>query len=378
MLIPSKHSGYQAGIRLYPGKRGSSTPAPDPALIAAQIKSMGIQDDVIQRIMANSDDMAPLQKAQMQFGLDSSKTAYQQSQEDREWALGKRDKLSGIQDKIAEDATAFDEEGRRRELAGEAGSDINQAFSSAAAQQQRQQQRMGVNPSSGAALAASNQAATSKALALAQAGTAAGRQAKAEGYALADRANNTLAGYPASVGSSAVTGAGLGASGLTMANAGLAGLNSGFSAAGGQAGAMGQNATGMFNAQANYKNNQDQLAAQSDPWAAVGGAVMKFAMSDVNAKRKFTGLRPGEALEKVASIPVSEWQYKGDSAADDGGKRHVGPMAQDVQRALGDDVAPDGKAIDLVSMNGVAMAAIQDLNRKVDLLAGARGLRRQA
>lgn len=33
--------------------------------------------------MANSAEMAPLQKKQMQFGLDSAKTAYGQAQEDR-------------------------------------------------------------------------------------------------------------------------------------------------------------------------------------------------------------------------------------------------------------------------------------------------------
>lgn len=44
------------GMRLYGGK-GSSAPPPDPRLIEAQIRSMGIQDDVIKRIMQQSEEI---------------------------------------------------------------------------------------------------------------------------------------------------------------------------------------------------------------------------------------------------------------------------------------------------------------------------------
>ena len=50
------------GMRLHGGKGGSQQmQAPDPALVAAQIKSMGIQDDAIEKIMANNDMMQPIQ-----------------------------------------------------------------------------------------------------------------------------------------------------------------------------------------------------------------------------------------------------------------------------------------------------------------------------
>lgn len=58
------------------GSKSSNVPAPDPRLVEAQIKSMGIQDDVIQKIMQQSDEVQPLQKEQLQFGLDSARTAY--------------------------------------------------------------------------------------------------------------------------------------------------------------------------------------------------------------------------------------------------------------------------------------------------------------
>ena len=154
MLIPNKHSGYQTGIRLYPGgKGGSSAPAPDPKLIEAQIRSMGFQDDAIQSIMKASADMAPLQKEQLQFGLDSSRTAYEQSQADRGFTLDRRDKLSGLQDTIVNDAKTFNTQDKQDELAGMAMADVNQGFSSAREQSGRAMARMGVNPSSGRALA---------------------------------------------------------------------------------------------------------------------------------------------------------------------------------------------------------------------------------
>ena len=370
MLIPNKHSGYQAGIRLYPGKKGGSAPPPDPALIAAQIKSMGIQDGAIEAMLRNSEAMLPLQQEQMKFGLESARLGHQQSQEDRKWMLDRRGALSGLQDTLVEDAKSFNEEAKQEELAGRAGADVNQGFSNAREQNNRAQQRMGVNPNSGRALAMGNQMAIAQAGALAGASTNARAGARMEGRALTDRATNALAGYPAMGMSATGAGAGFGMSGVGLANAGLAGMNSGYGAAGGMAGQMGQNATSMFGAQANYKNAQDQMAAANDPMAMVGKAAMTYAMSDVNAKEAIDPLVPGEALEKVKDIPVSEWQYKDDSSADDGGQRHTGPMAQDVQRVVGDKAAPNGTKIDLISLNGLNMAATKDLNSKVDELSG--------
>ena len=61
------------------GSKSSNAPAPDPRLVEAQIRSMGIQDDVIKRVMQQSEEIQPLQKEQLQFGLDTARTAYDQS-----------------------------------------------------------------------------------------------------------------------------------------------------------------------------------------------------------------------------------------------------------------------------------------------------------
>lgn len=231
------------------GSKSSSAAPPDPRLIEGQLKSMGIQDSLITQIMQNSADMAPLQKQELQFGLDTSKTAYDQSQEDRTFALGRRDNLVGLQDQQVKDATTFNTADRANELAGQAEADVNSGFASAEAQNGRAMARMGVNPSSGRALAVSNQTAIAKAAALAGAATNARTGARVEGRALTDRASNSLAGYPAMATSTTGAGAGFGANGVTIANTGLAGLNSGSVQAGTVAGAMGSNAAVMYGTQ---------------------------------------------------------------------------------------------------------------------------------
>lgn len=254
------------------GSKSSNAPAPDPRLVEAQIRSMGIQDDVIKRVMQQSEEMLPLQKEQLQFGLDTARTAYDQSQQDRTWMLDRRGALTTMQDTLTQDARSFNTEDKANELAGKAMADVNQGFANAEGQQSRALARMGVNPSSGKALAIGNQTAIAKATALAAAGTGARDRARSEGYALTDRATNALAGYPAMGMQATQSGAGFGASGTTIANQGLAGMNSGYGAAGTMAGRLGSNATGMFGAQASYRNQQDQIAASSNPMGALLGA----------------------------------------------------------------------------------------------------------
>ena len=261
------------------GSKSSSAAPPDPALIAAQIKSMGIQDSAIQQMLDNSGALLPLQKEQMQFGLDTAKTAYGQSQDDRGWALGRRDALTGAQDTMLKDAATFNTEDKANELAGKASADVNTAFANAEGQNGRALARMGVNPNSGKALAVGNQTAIAKAAALAGAATGARTGARLEGRALTDRASNALSGYPAMGMTATGAGAGFGTAGTGLTNAALTGMNSGQVSAGGMAGQLGQNATGMFGAQASYKNQQDQIAASNDPFKTILGAAAGIGTS---------------------------------------------------------------------------------------------------
>ncbi|HEX3720910.1 MAG TPA: tail fiber domain-containing protein [Verrucomicrobiae bacterium] len=83
--------------------------------------------------------------------------------------------------------------------------------------------------------------------------------------------------------------------------------------------------------------------------------------SDRNAKQSFTVLDHQTVLAKVAAMPVTEWNYKDDKAD----KKHIGPVAQDFEAAFGLN-GGDSKHISVVDETGVALAAIQGLNEKLD------------
>ena len=250
--------------------KSSDVSAPDPRLVEAQVKSMGYQDTAIQQIMANANDLQPLQKEQMQFGMDTARTAYNQSQQDRSYALGQRNKLTGFQDTAANQAAAFNTEDRRNQLAGQAMGDVSQAFGSARDQGNRGLSRMGVDPNSGRSLAMNNSMNIAHASAMSNAANKTREAARQEGYAMNDRVSNMLSGFPAMSMSATGAGAGYGASGLNMANAGLAGMNSGYGAAGSLAGSMGSNASGMYGTQSQaYMTGQN--AASSANGAIIGG-----------------------------------------------------------------------------------------------------------
>lgn len=228
---------------------GSSAPAPDPRLTEAQIRSMGIQDDAIREVLANTRDLAPLQKEQLQIGIDAARQAQSESADDRQWLLSRRGALSELQDTLVKDAKTFNTDQRREQLAGEALTDVNSAFSAARGQAARAAATYGVTPGSGRSTAIDAQVTTAQALAGAGAATGARRAARQESYALTDRATNALAGYPSMAMGATGAGAGYGMAGANLAGQSLASQNGGFTTAAQIAGAMGTNATGMFGAQ---------------------------------------------------------------------------------------------------------------------------------
>jgi hypothetical protein len=66
-----------------------------------------------------------------------------------------------------------------------------------------------------------------------------------------------------------------------------------------------------------------------------------------------------DILNKVASLPISTWRPKRDPKV-----HHVGPGAHDFQVAFG--LGKDNKTISLNDESGVALAAIQGLNEKLE------------
>lgn len=343
------------------GGKGSSAPPPDPELIKAHIKSLGVQDSVIEKMMANADAMqpyqmeqlqfgidqqkrlAPLQEQQLQFGLKSANTAYEQSQDDRAWALQKRGQLDSAQGALLDEAATYDEGQRRDDIFGKAVGDITQSFDQVEAQGLRTMSRMGANPSDAKMGAMVNQTNLQEALAKSQAGSKSSEMARAEGMQLKSNAANMLSGYPSMGMQASSQGAGFGGMGLTIANnglagagnamnfmgAGLQGMNAGYGQAGQMAGQMGSSATNMWGAQANYQNQQDQIAASSDPFAALLGAGATLGAA-------YLGKKPSDRRLKTDIELVGRNQRTGLNLyafryIDGDGKRYIGVMADEVR-----------------------------------------------
>jgi hypothetical protein len=84
------------------------------------------------------------------------------------------------------------------------------------------------------------------------------------------------------------------------------------------------------------------------------------AISDRNAKENFQSVDSQAVLDKVAALPLTTWNYKTQSDS----VRHIGPMAQDFKAAFGLGATDTG--ITSIDADGVALAAIQGLNQKME------------
>lgn len=85
--------------------------------------------------------------------------------------------------------------------------------------------------------------------------------------------------------------------------------------------------------------------------------------SDETKKEDIHPLSPKRALNAIRKTGIFNWNYKKGKGD---GKNHNGPMAQDVQKTMGNKAAPGGKKLDLTTMNGNNMAAIQELADRQD------------
>lgn len=335
-LLPARAFRPIGGrMTLEGGKGGSSAPAPDPRLVEAQIRSMGIQDDAIARILKTAEEMAPIQREQMQFGLDAARTAFNDARDDRAFSVARRGVLSGLQDKLVSEAAGFDTDARREELAGEASADVAQVFDGARGQLARSLARTGVNPASGAAATAMSRMATDEALAKVTGMNKARTGARIEGIQMTDRATNSLAGYPSMSMQATGAGAQYAASGINLANVTQAGLNSGATSAAQVASQLGANATGMFGQQANYKNAQDRLAIEEG--SALVGALGSLAGAGVKA---FSDRRLKRNVREIGRDPRGFGWYEFDYVW--GGDREIGVMADEVARVIPGAVGESG------------------------------------
>lgn len=359
------------------------------AIAASQAKLSQEQMDWAKQIYSETapDRAAATQRANAvsDAQLESMNTQTAQAKDYAEYQKGT---FRPLEQKIVGDAQTYDTPERREAAAAQAGADVQMGLASARASGARNLERAGVQPGSGKAAALDSQMSLGAASATAAAANKARTQIETVGSAkLADAANlgrglasnqATSAGLALTAGNNASANGqasgNINAQGNQIMNSGYAGAQSGFAGAA-------QTYGNITNQQ--LKANESSGAAMgalgkvagSFAGSSAGSSLIStglMAFSDENMKTDRKAVSPKLSLAAVRKMPVDSWRYKKGSAGDDGGKSHVGPMAQDVQRGLGDFTAPDGKKIDLISMNGHLTNAIKQLDKEVMSLKHAR------
>ncbi len=90
------------------------------------------------------------------------------------------------------------------------------------------------------------------------------------------------------------------------------------------------------------------------------GAGAWSTLSDRAAKTGLEPVDPEQILERVRTLPINYWSYRSQSPD----IRHIGPTAQDFRAAF--EVGEDDRHISTVDADGVILAAIQGLLRRVE------------
>lgn len=93
------------------------------------------------------------------------------------------------------------------------------------------------------------------------------------------------------------------------------------------------------------------MASGSGAWSSLSDRRLKTAIASVD---------PLAVLERLVDLPIARWSYIAQGEA----VRHIGPMAQDFAAAFG--VGENDTSISTIDADGVALAAIQGLNAKLE------------
>lgn len=88
-------------------------------------------------------------------------------------------------------------------------------------------------------------------------------------------------------------------------------------------------------------------------------AGLLFESSDRDAKTNITPVDQETILDKVASLPISQWAYK-----ETPDSFHIGPMAQDFHAIF--NTGDNDVQLATMDVGGVAIASIQALNEKLE------------
>ena len=357
----------------------SEPEAPDySGIAAANAESARLSKEAADNQLAFSKEQYEFLKPYIQKQLETGQEVAAQQQADSAKASERADQqwsqyqttFQPIEEKMAQEAMDYGSAADQERAAGQAATDVTQQFQSQRAAAQRQLMSMGVKPNAGNFMAAEREMDASEAAARAAAMTGTRQSVKDKGVSLRAGAaafgrnqTNTAGqqvGLSTGSGSAATQSAGAGVGSTMAAGSQVAG---GYGAQIGAANSAMQANLGLGGLMNSAYGNQAQMYGSQMAGLGQLAGMAGTMMSSKGFKEDGVPVDSGDAVEAFKNLDVDSWKYK-DGIADGG--RHVGPYAEDVQRELGDEVAPGGKQIDVISMSGAQTAAIKGLAEKLD------------
>lgn len=340
-----------------PDTRGINDAAQANAEIAQQALDWFTAE--AERTQGQRDASAATQNAVAQAQLEAMQT---QTGLARDYADYNRNTFRPLEERIVREANEYDSTTRREAAADAATADVRAATNRAMGAQSRNLARMGYS------MGGVNATKQAQMAALAEAGAAtnARRTVESTGRAMRADAANMGRGLASAQATAMQVGTAAGNSAV-----GAAGAANGTAASG--AGLMGQGfstAIGGNQSAGNLYGQVAQLQGGSNlggMMAGVGGIMQGVGAIWSSKKLKRRGARMSDeaALEANNRLNTEVWDYK-DGVADGG--THGGPYAEDVQRELGDEVAPGGRMIDTAQMGQVHGRAIAALSQRLEAL----------
>jgi hypothetical protein len=278
-------------------------------------------------------------------------------------AAARRRQTEGREDQLIADAQAYDTPERRAAARAEAAASVEGAAGRAQQAQTRQFARQGMDLTGPQSAALSQDANLQKTKLLSGATYAADRNVEQQGYARKMDAVNLTKGIGTTQATqqqiatqAGTAGAAATGSGLQATYSGVPMMQTGFNTALNATQASGN----LYGTQAQLQSGggNNLAGAMSGVGSIMQGIGAIYGSSSKRVKMDKQPVSDDEALEAVNSVPVEKWKYRpgmGDEGA------HVGPYAEDVQQTMGDEVAPDGAAVNLNAMqanNGQALKAL--------------------
>jgi hypothetical protein len=303
---------------------GKSTPKPDPQIGQAALKSAEMGEKYLSWMQSQAD----ITNAWAEEDRDRFQTTFQP-----------------LEDQMIADAQSYASPERKAMAAGEAVADVRQQSALGRQQQQRQMSAMGVSPASGRFEGEARRGNTAEALAAAGAGNMARRQVEMQGDAKMAGVVNMGRGMAVNPATS-----------MGMSNqAGSSGFSGAMQGYNQQGGLL----LGQHNAQMQAWNAQNQMMGGIGQGIGMLTGAFMSSEKTKTKKKKSMGV-----LDAVKGMRVEEWEYKA-GMGDGGGRKHVGPYAEEFAAKTG---LGNGREISVIDAVGVNMGATKELAAQVDKL----------